>query len=83
VKAASVVDKSGEPKYTGLHSFRHFFASWCINARSLGGRELPPSAVQALMGHASITETLDTYGHLFPSNDDRAELSSSVRALFG
>ena len=22
----------GEPKYTGLHTLRHFYASWCINA---------------------------------------------------
>src|SRR5947208_8964498 len=22
-----------EPKYKGLHAFRHFFASWCINRK--------------------------------------------------
>jgi integrase len=26
-----------------------------------------PKAIQARMGHASITTTLNTYGHLFPS----------------
>jgi len=42
---AAVLDKSGqpqlEPKYA-LHAFRHFFASWCINPKERGGRELPP-----------------------------------------
>jgi integrase len=26
--------------------------------------------VQARMGHASATETLDTYGHLWPDSED-------------
>jgi integrase len=65
----------------GLHSFRHFFASWCINARADGGRELPPKSVQALLGHSKITMTFDTYGHLFPRNDDPAELSKSIRSV--
>src|SRR5262249_60574390 len=64
-----VVGKNQEPKYTP-HAFRHFFASWCINAKADGGRELPPKQVQYLLGHASITVTLDVYGHLFPRTDD-------------
>ena len=55
--AAGVVDKSGRPKYR-LHAFRHFFASWCINPKERGGRELPPKAAQTLLGHSSITMTL-------------------------
>jgi integrase len=78
--AAGVVDKKGEPKY-GLHSFRHFFASWCINPKERGGRELPPKVVQQLLGHSSIVMTLDRYGHLFPRGDDRAELAAAARAL--
>lgn len=53
MKAAHVVDHDGKPKY-GLHALRHFFASWCINLKKSGGRELPPKQVQALLGHASI-----------------------------
>jgi integrase len=79
---AGVVDKSGEAKY-GLHAFRHFFASWCINSRAKGGRELPPKEAQELLGHSSITMTLDLYGHLFPKRDDPAELAQSVSALLG
>jgi integrase len=77
---AGVVNKSGAPKY-GLHAFRHFFASWCINPRNRGGRELPAKEVQQLLGHASIVLTMDVYGHLFPKTDDRTELAASARAL--
>jgi integrase len=79
---AGVVDKSKEAKY-GLHAFRHFFASWCINSRAKGGRELPPKEAQELLGHSSITMTLDLYGHLFPKRNDPAELAQSVSALLG
>jgi integrase len=71
-----------EPKY-GLHSFRHFFASWCLNRRADGGRELPPKNVQELLGHSTIAITMDVYGHLFPRNSDgRAELAASTAALW-
>lgn len=61
-------------KYSGLHAIRHFYASWCINARRDGGLELLPKAVQERLGHSSIKLTLDTYGHLFASDDTGAEL---------
>jgi integrase len=79
--AAGMVDKAGKPKY-GMHALRHFFASWCINSRASGGRELPVKEVQTLLGHSSITMTLDVYGHLFPRRDDRNELEASERRLF-
>jgi integrase len=80
--AAGVVDKSDKAKY-GMHALRHFFASWCINRKADGGRELPAKLVQSYLGHSSITMTLDRYGHLFPSNTDRTELAASEKALFG
>jgi integrase len=79
--AAGVVDGKGRARY-GLHSFRHFYASWCINRKADGGLELPPKTVQARLGHSSIVMTLDRYGHLFPSNDDGRELAAAERALF-
>ena len=79
---AGVVDSKGEPKYA-LHDFRHFFASWCINPKDRGGRGLPAKVVQELMGHSGIQMTLDTYGHLFPSGDDRSELHKAEIALLG
>jgi integrase len=80
--AAGVVTKGGKAKYTGLHSLRHFYASWCINRREDGGLGLPIKIVQHRLGHASITMTSDRYGHLFPSGDDGAELEAAARALF-
>jgi integrase len=80
VARAGVVDKDGEAKYAP-HSFRHFFASWCINRKADGGRELPAKSVQALLGHSSIVMTLDTYGHLFPSDGDAAELALAEASL--
>jgi len=86
--AAGVVRKtvengkvSIEPKYSGLHSLRHFFASWCINRKVDGGLELTPKLVQARCGHSSITVTMDTYGHLFPRGDDAAELAAAESFL--
>jgi integrase len=81
MKAARVVMKDGTPKY-GLHSLRHFFASWCINPKDRGGRQFTAQVAQALLGHSSIVMTLDVYGHLFPRGDDRAELAASEKALF-
>lgn len=70
-------------KYTGLHSLRHFFASWCINPPSMGGMGLVPKAVQDRLGHSGIVMTMDTYGHLFPRGDDADELAAAERALLG
>jgi integrase len=78
---AAGLTKRGEAKYTGLHSLRHFYASWCINRRVDGGLELPLKVVQARMGHSSIQITADRYGHLFPRGDDGAELAAAERTL--
>jgi integrase len=81
--AAGVVDQHGGAKYKGLHSLRHFYASWCINRRVDGGLELPLKVVQTRLGHASIQMTADTYGHLFPRGDDGAELAAAEKAFLG
>jgi len=79
--AAGVVTKAGKAKYPGLHSLRHFYASWSINRRADGGLELPLKVVSNRLGHASIQMTADRYGHLFPSTDDGAELAAAEMAL--
>jgi integrase len=79
---AGVVTSDGRAKYTGLHAFRHFYASWCINRRSDGGLELPGKVVQERLGHSSIMLTMDVYGHLFPRGDDSAELAAAEGSLF-
>ena len=82
VRRAGLLDAEGKPKYTGLHSLRHFYASWCINPIDRGGQGLPPKVVQERLGHSSIVMTMDTYGHLFPAGDDtRKRLADAERAL--
>jgi integrase len=71
------------PKHTGLHTFRDFLASWCINRKEDGGLGLPAKVVQERLGHASIVMTTDTYGHLFPRGDDSAELAAAEQSLLG
>jgi len=44
-----------------FHNLRHTHASLLIAAG------VHPKAIQARQGHASITATLNTYGHLMPS----------------
>ena len=79
---AGLVNPAGKPKYTGLHALRHFYASWCINPVERGGQGLPPKVVQELLGHSSIVMTMDTYGHLFPRNEDADQkLAAAERAL--
>jgi integrase len=80
--AAGVVTADGKPKYTGLHSLRHFYASWCINRVEDGGLGLTPKMVQHRLGHSKIAMTMDRYGHLFPSGDDGAAMAAAEKALF-
>lgn len=47
------------------HDLRHHYASILID----GGESV--KVVQERLGHASATETLDTYSHLWPSSDER------------
>jgi integrase len=83
-----VTDKTDEdgkpiiaPKYPGLHTLRHFYASICINRREDGGYGLPPKVVQHRLGHSSIQVTLDVYGHLFPKGDSSEEMDRAEAAL--
>jgi integrase len=79
------VSETGGPlmtaKYSGMHSLRHFYASWCINRKLDGGLELPAKIVQERLGHSTVAMTLDTYGHLFPRTNDAAELAIAERLL--
>jgi len=49
-----------------LHDCRHSYASLAI-ASGVNAK-----ALSIYMGHASITETLDRYGHLMPGNENEA-----------
>jgi len=83
MRKAGLVDKKGGAKYTGLHALRHFYASWLINPKELGGQALPPKVVQERLGHSTLAMTMDTYGHLFPRGDDARQLREAELALLG
>jgi hypothetical protein len=38
--------------------------------------------IQARLGHATIAETMDTYGHLFPDSEDlgRGAIDAALRS---
>jgi site-specific recombinase XerD len=57
--------KAGIPPGTGMHALRHFYASLLIRYG------MSVKTVQVRLGHASASETLDTYSHLWPDSDDR------------
>ena len=54
----------------GPHQYRHTYATWLL--RRGAGME----SVKELLGHASITTTIDTYGHL-TVEDARATLEAA------
>ena len=74
VVAAGLVAE-GKAKYTGMHCLRHFYASWCID------RKLTAKVFQERLGHATIGETFDTYGHLFPKDEDAEEIAAAELAV--
>lgn len=47
-----------------FHELRHTSAAFAI------ARGAHPLTIKTRLGHASITTTLDRYGHLFPSIDE-------------
>ncbi len=60
----AAVEAAGLPKGTRFHDLRHAYASTLIAA------DLHPKVIQARMRHATLSETMDTYGHLFPNHEE-------------
>jgi len=56
---------AGLPEHFRFHDLRHTFAALLI---AEGGH---PRSIMERMGHSSITVTLNTYGHLLPSLEER------------
>lgn len=69
------LDKEGnvvmDAKYS-LHALRHAAAAMFIE------QGMKPKRIQVLMGHSSIQMTYDTYGYLFPDEEDD---SAAVAAI--
>lgn len=64
------------PRHTVVfHDLRHYYASLLIRHGA------SVKVVQARLGHKSAGETLDTYSHLWPDDDDRTR--GAVDAVLG
>lgn len=61
-----VAQSVGLESGTGMHALRHFYAS------SLIRQGCSVKVVQDHLGHATAAETLDTYSHLWPDDEDRS-----------
>lgn len=73
---ARAIGSAGLPKGTRFHLLRHTYASLLIRAGC------SVKVVQARLGHATAQETLETYAHLWPDDDDRtrAAVDEALRA---
>ncbi len=69
------VKAAGAPEGTTFHDLRHYYASLLIRH----GESV--KVVQARLGHASASETLDTYSHLWPDSEGRTR--QAVDAVLG
>jgi integrase len=56
----SMLEKANLPRIR-FHDLRHTFASILLN------QNVHPKVVQEMLGHSTITLTLDTYSHLLPA----------------
>lgn len=56
--AVANAQRKGLPKSPRLHDLRHTHVAWLI------GKNVSLPAIQARLGHESITTTVDRYGHL-------------------
>jgi len=61
--ANCIVDEGGNAKF-GIHALRHSAASLFIE------QGWNPKKIQTLLGHASITMTMDVHGHLFENAEE-------------
>ena len=59
-----------------VYDLRHFYASALIVGN------VHPKVVQARLGHATLSETMDTYAHLFHDTEDLGSLAVD-KALAG
>jgi integrase len=70
----AAVKAAGLPQGTRFHDLRHFYASALIRAG------LNVKVVQSRLGHATASETLETYSHLWPDDADLGR--GAIEAMF-
>ena len=58
--------KAGLPHTVRFHDLRHTCATLLLS------KNVNPKIVQELLGHANISQTMDTYSHMLPDMQERA-----------
>ena len=71
----ALLKRAGLPVSTRLYDLRHTCATLLLNGN------VHPKYVQELLGHASISQTLDTYSHVLKGMD--GGISSAMDGAFG
>ncbi|MEV5368942.1 site-specific integrase [Streptomyces albogriseolus] len=71
-KACDEAIRRGLTKRPRIHDLRHTHVAWLIE------KNIPLPAIQARLGHESITTTVDRYGHLVRALD--GEIAAAVEA---
>ena len=65
LKRAGVWSENKDKRFT-FHSLRHTCATLLLS------KNVNPRIVQEMLGHATITQTMDTYSHVLPGMGDVA-----------
>lgn len=74
-KAGLCKEGDKKPYKHSLHDMRHVAASLWIE------QEKKPKKVQALLGHSSLQMTMDTYGHLWPDDEEDKKTANSAEQM--
>jgi integrase len=71
-----LLERAGLPRIR-FHDLRHTFATLLLSSRT------HPKIVQEMLGHANISQTVDTYSHMLPDMQDRAveAIESTLRDI--
>ena len=69
-----MLEKAGLPHTVRFHDLRHTCATLLLS------KNVNPKIVQELLGHANISQTMDTYSHVLPDMQERA--ASAMDEIF-
>ena len=61
-----LLEEAGLPRSVRFHDLRHTCATLLLS------KNVNPKIVQELLGHANISQTMDTYSHMLPDMQERA-----------
>jgi integrase len=61
-----MLEEAGLPRTVRFHDLRHTCATLLLS------KNVNPKIVQELLGHANISQTMDTYSHVLPDMQERA-----------